>query len=215
LETDTGGISCCFDEESSKMLDDYRKEGLSITGSAILSALTSRGIAGATVLEVGCGVGALMLELLKNGASAGEGVDLSPKMLEAAKSLAAEAGLSGSVNFRLGDGAKSELIPSDVVILDSVICCYPDMAALMANTIGASRRFYALAFPDDRRPLTRLLKVFLPAQRVFLRRGGFKFFIHPAHRIIQTLEGSSFRVVYDAKAGHIWSVLLFASPTVN
>jgi SAM-dependent methyltransferase len=213
LETDTRGISCCFDEESAKMLDDYRKRGLSSTGRTILSALKAKGITGSTILEVGCGFGALTLELLKNGASSGVGIDLSPKMLQAAEALAAETGLSNSVSFHLADGAKEQLSPSEVVILDSVICCYPEMTALVNNTSGTSTRLYVVAIPDDRRPLTRLLKVFLPLQKVLLRRGGFRFFVHPAGSIIRTVEGREFRLVFDSPAGHIWSVLIFEAPT--
>jgi SAM-dependent methyltransferase len=215
MQTDTHGISCCFDEESAKMLDDYRKEGLSVTGRGILAALDARGISGATILEVGCGVGALTLELLKNGASTGTGIDLSPKMLQAANALAAEAGLSDSVSFRLADGAKEPLNPSDVVILDSVVCCYPEMTALVNNTSRAARRFYALAIPDDRRPLTRILKVFIPLQKVLFRRSGFRFFVHPSESVIRTVEGCGFHLVFDSPAGHIWSILLFATPTGN
>ena len=90
---DTGGISCCFDRESQRMYDDYKKQGLGETSDIIADAMAANGLQGSTVLEVGCGFGALAIELVRRGASRAVGEDLSPKMIETAKRLAAENGL--------------------------------------------------------------------------------------------------------------------------
>jgi magnesium-protoporphyrin O-methyltransferase len=214
LELDTSGISCCFDDESTKMVKDYRKKGLGQTSKAILSALSSRGLSGSSVLELGCGPGALTLELLKRGAASALGIDLSPKMVEAARSLASEAGLSTMATFRLGDGAGELLPSSDFVILDSVICCYPDAASLVKNSSSASRRYYAIAVPDDKRPLTRLLKRLLPIQRLFTRRSDFRFFIHSTESLVRQLQDKGFELAVKTPAGWIWSVFVFAAPKV-
>lgn len=212
METDAQGISCCFDQESPRMLEEYRKKGLSKTARTILSALGSRGLAGSTVLELGCGFGALTIELLREGAASAVGIDLSPKMIDTARSLASEAGLLGSASFRLGDGATATLAASDIVVLDTVLCCYPDVAALIDNSSSAARHYYTISIPDDRRPLTRLLKVFLPLQAFIFRRGTFRFFVHSKESIVQRLEDRGFKVVHDSAAGRIWSVLVFAAP---
>ena len=210
MELDTSGISCCFDEESPKMVKDYRDKGLGFTSKAIMTALLSRGLAGSTVLELGFGPGALTVELIKNGAASAVGIDLSPKMVEAARTLASQVGLSGSTSFRLGDGAKEFLPPSDIVVLDTVICCYPNPEALIDNSSSASRRFYAITIPDDRRPLTRLLRRLLPLQRLGLRGKSFRFFIHPTRPLITRLHDKGLELIHESKAGWIWSVLVFA-----
>lgn len=192
------------------MLRDYRRHGPSGRATAILSALSSRGITGSSVLELGCGFGALTIELLKKGASSATGIDLSPRMLDMARSLAAEAGVSSSVSFRVGDGAVAELPPSDVVVLDAVICCYPDIDALLANSSSAARRYYAVSIPDDRRLMTRLLKLFLPLQGIFRRRGTFRFFIHPTGTVLSRLRDRGFNIVADNASGRIWSVIVFS-----
>jgi magnesium-protoporphyrin O-methyltransferase len=194
------------------MLDDYRKKGLSATAMAIVDALSFQGIAGSTVLELGCGFGALTLNLVRKGASSGVGFDLSPRMLELAKSLASEEGLSQSVRFELGDAAAVRLESSDLVILDTVLCCYPDVKSLVANSSEASRRFYAISVPDDERLATRFIRLLLPFQRAIFRRGEFRFYIHSTKQIRELLDAKGFKLISKSKAGWIWSVFLFSAP---
>jgi SAM-dependent methyltransferase len=215
MEVDTEGISCCFDRESRRMLKDYRKEGLSDTAEAIANAVTGQGFAGSTVLELGCGLGALTFELIRRGASSAVGVDLSPRMIHLANSLANEEGLSHSVTFQLGDGASLRLPRSDVVILDAVICCYPDVTSLVDNSSSAAGRYYAISIPDDKRFATMLLRFLLPLQTVIFRRSSFRFFVHPGRQIRERLEGRGFRLMSKSSVGWFWSVLVFAGSGVT
>jgi SAM-dependent methyltransferase len=210
MEVDTGGISCCFDRESQRMLDEYRKDGLSDTAEAIADAVTGEGFTGSTVLELGCGLGALTFELIRRGASNAVGVDLSPRMIQLANSLANEEGLSRSVTFQLGDGATLGLPRSDIVILDAVICCYPDVTSLIDNSSSAAGRYYAISIPDDKRFATGLLRLLLPLQKVIFRRSSFRFFVHPARQVRERLEGRGFRLVSKTSVGWFWSVFVFA-----
>ena len=212
MRGDATPIACCFDGVSGRMLDEYRRKGLGSTSVTILEELESRGVKGCTILELGCGIGSLTVELVTHGASSGVGMDLSPNMVSAAKSLASYKGVGSSVDFRIGDGATEVLPESDMVVLDAVICCYPDVESLVANSSAAAKRFYAISIPDDRRPLTRFLGVFLPLQKLVFRRNGFRFFIHPVTQIIHQLEDSGFRVISDVPVGRLWGVLVFAAP---
>ena len=212
MPVETGGISCCFDLESKRMLEDYRKEGLGGTSTAIADRLVQRGLAEATILELGCGVGALTLQLLRKGAASATGLDLSPKMIHLARTLADEAGLSGSATFEVGDAAVKALKRSDIVILDAVLCCYPDVEALVENSSSAAARFYAFTIPDDTRLTTKILKPLLPLQRLSMRSGGFRFFIHPSREIARLLEAKGFRMISKDSVGWIWSAFLFAAP---
>ncbi len=212
MNVDTGGISCCFDEESKRMLKDYRKNGLNQTAMKISETLSKQGLADSTVLEIGCGFGALTLDLLRKGAASATGVDLSAKMLQLAQALAAEAGLSKSVTFRQGDGAVDPLSRSDIVILDTVLCCYPNVTDFVDNSSRAAARYYAISIPDDRRVATRFFRLFLPLQSFIFRRGNFRFFIHPLDPIRARLQAKGFKLVSESHAGWIWSVFVFAAP---
>ena len=194
------------------MLENYKKKGLGDTSTAIADELAARGLAGSTVLEIGCGTGALLLELLRRGAVSATGVDLSPKMIQLANALAGESGQSNSISFEVGDGAVKGLASSDIVILDAVLCCYPDVTALVENSSSVASKYYAFAVPDDRRFAVRVLKPLLPLQWFFMRRGGFKFFIHPTLTICKLLEARGFRQVLRSPTGRIWSTFLFSAP---
>ncbi|HLQ07324.1 MAG TPA: methyltransferase domain-containing protein [Nitrososphaerales archaeon] len=212
MEVNTEGISCCFDDESKRMLKDYRKEGLDETSRVISDAMSSRDLSGSSILELGCGIGALSLELLKKGASSVRGMDLSLAMIQVARSLAAEAGVSPMATFDRGDGAVAALPSSDVVILDKVLCCYPDATSLVDNSSAAARRYYIFSLPNDGRGLTRFLRLFLPLQAIFSRRNSFRFFIHSTRQIEEKLKTKGFAPVSESPVGWIWSVFVYAAP---
>ena len=89
--------------------------------------LESRGIEGATVLEIGGGVGEIHIELLKRGAERALNLELSPAYADEAQRLLREAGLEERADWRLHDIAASpEVIePADIVVMNRVVCCYP------------------------------------------------------------------------------------------
>lgn len=215
MGVNTEGISCCFDDESKRMLKDYKKEGLDDTSTVVSDALSSRDLPGSSILELGCGIGALSLELLKKGAGSVHGMDLSPAMVELARSLAAEAGVSQKASFERGDGAVAVLPSSDVVILDKVLCCYPDVVALVANSSSAARRYYVFSLPNDRRVVTRFLRFFVPLQAIFSRRNSFRFFIHSTSQIEEKLKAKGFTPVFESAVGWIWSVFIYAAPAAQ
>ena len=63
--------------------------------------LELRGIEGATVLEIGGGVGEIQIELLKRGAARSVNLELSPAYDEEAKRLLREAALDDRAERRL------------------------------------------------------------------------------------------------------------------
>ncbi len=197
------------------MLKGFRKDGLSDTATTMADSIGKDALAGTTILELGCGFGALTLEFIRRGAKSAVGIDLSPKMIQLGRALASEAGLSQAVTFQLGDAANSELRRSDIVVLDTVLCCYPDVGALIDNSSSAARRYYAISIPDDARLATKLFRLVLPIQVAIFRRGGFRFFIHPSRMIRKRLEGRGFKLVSSKPAGWMWSVFLFAAPGAN
>jgi magnesium-protoporphyrin O-methyltransferase len=106
---------------------------------------------GWTVLDIGAGVGAVHLSLLEAGASAAVDVDASPAYVAAARDESARRGLSSQVRHEIGDfvALAPAVEPADVVVLDRVVCCYRDMAALVSLSAGHARRRYGLVYPRD------------------------------------------------------------------
>ena len=96
-------------------------------------SLTRAGVQGATVLEIGGGVGEIGLELLKRDAARVVNLELSAAYEEKAKRLFRAHGLEERVNWCLHDiAADPDVIePADIVVLHRVVCCYPDHGRLL------------------------------------------------------------------------------------
>ncbi|MGH3092780.1 MAG: SAM-dependent methyltransferase, partial [Gaiellaceae bacterium] len=91
----------------------YRRKGLDETAQEMVEFLRGRGLDDATVLEIGGGVGAIGLELLRAGADRAVEVELSPNYERSAAELARELGFEGRVERRLGDlVAEGEGVPA-------------------------------------------------------------------------------------------------------
>ena len=88
---------------------------------------------GETVLEIGGGIGEIELELLSAGAERATNVELSGAYEPLGNALLGEQGLGGRIDWRYGDVAVDrDVAPAaDVVVLNRVVCCYPDMPALV------------------------------------------------------------------------------------
>jgi hypothetical protein len=129
----------------------YRKSGPGKTTRWLIEGLEAGGVDGMTVLDIGAGVGAVHQQLLADGALAAVDVDGSPAYVAAAREEAARRGTADRVHYEIGDFV--ELAPaigeSDIVALDRVICCYPDMPALVSLSVAHARRRYGLVYPRD------------------------------------------------------------------
>ena len=90
-----GAAQTCFGWMSKRYERRYRRKGLDDNQLQLVRELESMGLDGLTLLEVGCGVGALHQTLLEKGASTATGIDLAPRMLQLAESRAKEREYGG------------------------------------------------------------------------------------------------------------------------
>ena len=175
----------------------YLKKGFEPSQKQLIEGLEQAGIAGATLLEIGCGVGYLHQHLLKSGAACAVGVDLSEKMLDEARALAAEQGLAGRVDYRVGDfvDLAAGLADADVTLLDKVVCCYPDAEALVNRSLARTRRVYALTYPRDR--MLNRIGVALTRFALWLVRSPFRNYVHDPKTIESWIEAAGFDRRYE------------------
>jgi SAM-dependent methyltransferase len=163
-----------------------------------------------TVLELGCGRGGLMVELLRAGAARVSGVELSRASIERARERFATSGLADRVTLAVGDGAEAALDPADWVVLDRVICCYPDADKLLANSIPAARRRYAFSVPNSRglRGLAARASRLVDNGWNGLRGRSCTTFVHDLDRIDRTLRSAGFELS-DSTTQGLWYVAVY------
>lgn len=149
--------TCCatdlelgFDERvAARDLAAYRRDGLPADQRRLLAALVADGLGGHSVLDIGGGIGAIHHDLLRAGARSVTDVDGSTAYLRAAQEEARQQGDLARIDYRHGDFVQlaEEIEPVDVVILVRVLCCYPDMPALVRASARRARRSYGVVYP--------------------------------------------------------------------
>jgi len=179
-------------KRSSRDARHYRKRGL--TGTARTLVELAGDVRGATVLDVGGGIGAIELELLAAGAERATNVEISDGYEEEATDLIAARGLSGRVERRVADfvadGGAMEA--HDIVVMHRVVCCYPDVDALMGAAAEHTRQRLVLTYPQER----VLMRLGLCVVNLWMRvsGSGFRSYLHPIARIVGAGEAHGLRL---------------------
>ena len=185
----------------------YRKRGLDRTARRMVDWLAAEGLDGATVLEVGGGVGEIQLELLERGATSTTNLELSPAYEGEASDLAREHGVADRVDRRMGDVAVDPSVapPADIVVLHRVVCCYPDAERLLTAAAGHARRSVVLSHP----PRNVVSRAMLATQNAFMGLLGreYRSFAHPPSAMLETLRDSGFRTRHLHR-GLAWHVIV-------
>lgn len=148
-------------------------------------------------------------------------VDASAAYLDIARQEATRAGLAARMAFVSGDlvTRADEIEAADIVTLDRVICCYPDVEALIAATAARARTVYGLVLPRDRwliRTGTRLVNLWFR-----IRRSAYRSYAHANPRIDEWLAAIGLRPKQEGRT-FLWRVVIYdrdgplgdASPTL-
>jgi magnesium-protoporphyrin O-methyltransferase len=189
-------------------LRDYRRHGPGKTARLLIEALKAFGIEGSTLLDIGGGVGVIQHELLKSGASSATHVDASSAYLQVARQEAERQGHADRVHQFHGDFvALAPQIPqADIVTLEKVICCYPDMQALVGLSSARAGKLYGVVFPRD----NWLMRIGGRIANLFLRlqRSAFRIFVHPTEQVDAVARQNGLERRYHRKT-LIWQVMVY------
>ena len=178
----------------------FRRRGL--RGSSRDLVELAGDVDGASVLDVGGGVGAIELELLAAGADRATNVELSGGYEDEAAELIAERGVEGRIDRRVGDFVTAEIAPHDVVVMHRVVCCYPDVDTLVGTAADHALRVLLLTYPQE----GLVLRLAFRAMNTFLRLSGssFRGYVHPIARIDAVAEAHGLELEQRKPAGRAW-----------
>jgi Methyltransferase domain len=209
-DPDCCGIGGFFDERHARRdLAEYRRGGPDRSTRRLIDALIRRGVAGRTLIDVGGGVGAIEHELLDVGLVSATDTDLSAAYLDANRSEAERRGHADRIAFVLGDltSVAATLDPADIVTADRVVCCYPDVSALLRAIGRAARETVALVHPPDAwwtRFAARVLNL-------GLYRSPLRLYIHPVGEMDRLLAESGF-APFERSRVRYWQVSVYTRP---
>jgi 2-polyprenyl-3-methyl-5-hydroxy-6-metoxy-1,4-benzoquinol methylase len=185
----------------------YRRKGLRGSGRTIVERAREAGLGGAEVLEIGGGIGGLAVELVEAGAARATSLEVSTGYEAAARELRREHGLEQRLELRIADVVEDESIgPADIVVMERVVCCYPDATALVGAAATRARRRLVLSYPRygwTTRVLVRAINLVLR-----LRGLEFRTYAHSPATISAAAERAGLRPGRQ-ESGVVWRVAAF------
>ena len=188
----------------------YRKRGLDRTAARMVAFLAEQGLDGATVLEVGGGVGDIQIELLRRGAASATNLELVDSYDADARALAADAGLTDRITRRRLDIAVTPdaVEQHDIVVLHRVVCCYPDYQRLLGAAAEHAGHLLVFSHP----PGGAIGRVAVAAENLFfrIRRNPFRSFAHDPDAMTATVGDHGMREAYRHH-GLVWHVVGFTA----
>jgi Methyltransferase domain len=168
MNSTTTAMASFYDEKrAASELRRYREKGPIPSTRALIEALVAEGVEGASLLDIGGGIGAIQHELLGAGATHATNVDASAPYLKAARDEAVRRGHDERVTYLHGDFVElaDSIAPADIVTLDRVINVCPDWERLAELAAGHTQRLLGLVYPRD----TRMVRLVVFAMNLMLR----------------------------------------------
>ena len=199
-----------FGEKSARRaLGRYLRKGLGGSDAPrIADWAAEQGLDGATVMEVGGGIGQIQAELVRRGAARGTVVEVVADYEDAARELATATGIADRTTFVLADLVETPdaVEPADIVVLRRVVCCTPVGPAVLAAAAGLTSRTLLASYPRDRagvRIVARLQNGLLA-----LIRKRFRTFVHPPRELERAAEKHGLRLA-RVERGFVWETAQF------
>ena len=183
----------------------FKKNGLGKRQKVFLEVL--RGHAkNRTVLDIGCGIGGLGLSLLASGAAHGTFVDVSRAYLRAARELAREQEAEENTEFVEADFMRTDLSPTDIVVLDRVVCCYPDAPALLRKAASQSETSLVFSYPRPAWWMKATRGLLNLGMRVW--RKDYRFYVHDEDALLEA-AGNNGHTLQEVRSVGVWKLAIF------
>ncbi len=185
-------------------LKRYVHKGPNPTTRRLRDQIVSIGT-GTTLLDIGAGIGAASFELLAAGYTEAVCIDISPVYAAVTRHEIMKRGLENRVKTIEADfAAISEGVKNaDTVVMDRVVCCYPQYHTLLESALQRSRRLFAFSYPH-RRWYVRFVFAIQNILRT-MRGDEFRTFVHSPREMEQIIVSAGFRKLNQART-LVWSI---------
>jgi magnesium-protoporphyrin O-methyltransferase len=209
-------MNCCcvdataefFDKQARRSEKYFRKKGLRKEQEYLVEGIRQNGVENAAILEIGCGVGAVHLSLLEAGAGKATGIDMSERMIAAARRLSEEKQVAQHASYVRGDfvAMHGATQVADVTILDKVLCCYENVHELIAYSTAKTRQLYAVSYPRQHWLAKRMFRSVVALAKLF--RWKFHPYYHEPAIIQNAIASKGFEKSYERQT-LIWVIQVF------
>jgi hypothetical protein len=211
-------MNCCghcqdaedfFNEKTAKKdLRRYHRRGPDKSTLLLLNAIRKEDIEDSSLLDIGGGIGAIQLEFFKKGLNRSVNVDASKAYQNISRQEAARLGYSEKTEYIFGDFTElSSGVPSaDIVTLDRVLCCYPDVDKLLDASLQKAGRIYGVVFPRE----NWFMRIGIRLGNLWfkIRKSEFRTYLHPHQKIEKKIHGYGFHPD-SSKQTFMWKVMTF------
>jgi 2-polyprenyl-3-methyl-5-hydroxy-6-metoxy-1,4-benzoquinol methylase len=209
MDTTTSPFEAYNEKIAAADLHRYRTKGPRTWTRALIEALKAEGVEGATLLDVGGGIGVIQHELLAAGAARAMSIEASSAYLDAAREESDRRGHGGRATYRHGDFVElaGSVPPADVVTLERVLNVYPDWERLAGLSAERARRLYGVVVPRDTRFVR--LAIFAINFVLRLRRERVRAAVIPVDAIERVARENGLSPHLSATAGPVWQVVVY------
>jgi magnesium-protoporphyrin O-methyltransferase len=192
-------------------LERWRAGRLNPVTRELIEVVRDRGVEGARLLDIGAGVGAVHVALLEAGAATAVDIDASREYLATARAEAERRGLAERVEYRYGDVVMvgADLPEVDIVTMDSVICCYPELEPMLAVAVRSRPRLVGITYPRDTWWMRGFMRLYNAWSAV--RRSPARYFIHRHEDLERWMAAAGYRNVHEGGI-RVWRVVLYRWP---
>ena len=211
-------MNCCNNEAIEKQFDkhrvanrvnQYHSKGISKETRILVDALKSIGIDGYSLLDIGCGFGAIGIKLLESGVANVENIEASLSYLEAAKTETKKRNFSDKTSFTHGNFIEiaEHVSAADIVTLDKVICCYDDLKPLVKLSCEKTVRHYGVIYPRD----IWWAKAAIGFENLMRKIEGntFRVFVYSTEEVDILIKEQGLRRVFY-KAMMVWQIVIYS-----
>ena len=187
----------------------YRTKGLTPWARVLTDRLKTDGVAGASVLDIGGGIGSVHHELLEAGAASAVGIDASTAYVAAAREESDRRGQGDRVSYRHGDFIQlaPSVAPAEIVILERVLNVSREWEQLASLAAERTRRQLGVVIPRD----TPFVRAVIGVINLSLRRRGnqVRAAVVPLDALDRIAATHGLRRRSADKAGPAWQAVVY------